>query len=130
MDLRYRGLVSRVIRSGAKIATTVIKHRGVDVQVELNRTTRHNMGAALLHSTGSAMFNAELRMFAKQRGFILNQYGLTNKLSNKVVSRTEEAIFKALGLDFIPPEDRNDGFWLIVDEYKNGGYSDKLWPEF
>lgn len=68
-------------------------------------------GAAILFATGSADFNVGMRGWLKARGFKLNRYGLykvtdENPAGIVVAQRSEEDIFQALGLTFVPPPDR------------------------
>lgn len=64
-------------------------------------------GAGLLFLTGPANFNISLRRAAKIQGLKLNRYGLW-KGDVCIASKTEEDIFKAIGMDYIAPEDRGD----------------------
>jgi DNA polymerase (family X) len=73
------------------------------LQVDLRLVPKDSFGAALLYFTGSKDHNIELRKLAIERGWSLNEYGLTH--GEKVVaSRTEEEIYRALDLAWIPPE--------------------------
>jgi DNA polymerase (family X) len=81
-----------------------------NLKVELYQADARNWGAMLLHLTGSGLFNIKMRVFAKAHGFKLNQYGLwgydaTNHWEN-LAAKTEKAIFKRLGLRYVPPEHR------------------------
>ena len=60
-------------------------------------------GAALCYFTGSKSHNIELRKIAIRRGLKLNEYGLF-KGARRVAGKTEEEIYKALGLSYIEPE--------------------------
>lgn len=62
----------------------------------------------LLHFTGSKEHNVVLRQRAKERGLKLNEYGLFHDDETLVECDSEEAIYKALDLPFIPPELRED----------------------
>ena len=76
-------------------------HEGL--QVDLRLVPEKSFGAALLYFTGSKEHNIELRKRAIERGWSLNEYGLTHG-ERVVASRTEEDIYRALGLAWIPPE--------------------------
>jgi DNA polymerase (family 10) len=70
---------------------------------DLRLVPPESWGAALLYFTGSKEHNIELRRIAIEKGWSLNEYGLTQ--GEKVVAaRTEEEVYRALGLDWIPPE--------------------------
>jgi DNA polymerase (family 10) len=58
---------------------------------------------AVAYLTGSKAHNIRLRQRALDRGWSLNEYGLSD-----VKCKTEEDIYKALGFDFVPPELRED----------------------
>jgi len=73
---------------------------------------RSYAGAMMLHATGSGEFNKLLRWYAKRQGYKLNQYGLFELAGKEVIRKSEEGIFDALGLDFIPPE------WRTYDNLK------------
>jgi DNA polymerase (family 10) len=64
-------------------------------------------GAALNYFTGSKDHNIALREIAVKKGLKLNEYGLW-KDKKRIAGRTEEEIYKALGLSFVPPEMREN----------------------
>jgi DNA polymerase (family 10) len=99
-------LTDRVIGRGAA-KTSVVTRRGT--QVDLRVVAAHQLGAALLYFTGSKGHNIKLRMRALARGWTLNEYALSEIDGGRVVaSETEEQIYGALGLPFIPPVLRED----------------------
>jgi DNA polymerase (family 10) len=99
-------LTDRVIGRGAS-KTSVVTRRGT--QVDLRVVAAHQIGAALLYFTGSKGHNIKLRMRALARGWTLNEYALSEIEGGRVVaSETEEQIYAALGLPFIPPVLRED----------------------
>jgi len=75
------------------------------LQVDLRIVPEESYGAALLYFTGSKAHNIALRKLAIDRGWSLNEYGLTEG-ERVVASRTEADIYRALGLAWIPPEMR------------------------
>ena len=63
--------------------------------------------SAILHLTGSKMFNIQCRKIARTLGFRLSQYGLLNDSGEKV-AKTELEILEVLGmLDFHNPVTRS-----------------------
>jgi DNA polymerase (family X) len=67
-------------------------------------------GSALLHFTGSKEHNVRLRQMAIAMGCSLSEYGLVRERDNKrLAGATEEEVYAALGLPWIPPEIREDG---------------------
>lgn len=99
-------LVERVLVQG-DAKTSVVTHRGTQVDVRV--VAAHQLGAALLYFTGSKGHNIKLRQRALARGLTLNEYALAAIDGGRVVAgETEEQIYAALGLPFIPPVLRED----------------------
>lgn len=73
------------------------------LQVDLRIVPAASFGAALLYFTGSKAHNIELRKLAIEKGWSLNEYGLT-KGEKVLAGRTEEDVYAKLGLAWIPPE--------------------------
>lgn len=69
-------------------------------------------GAALLYFTGSKDHNVRVRQLGIKKGFTLNEYGLhkgTAENKGKLeASKTEEEIYRAIGLTYVEPEMRED----------------------
>ena len=79
------------------------------MQVDIRILPPASFGAALLYFTGSKSHNVSLRQRALKMGFTLNEYGLSELDTEKIVaSETEEDIYKKLGLAWIPPEMREN----------------------
>jgi DNA polymerase (family X) len=86
-----------------------IKYGLEGLQVDLRALATESYGAALLYFTGSKEHNIVLRSRAQKMGLTLNEYSLARLDDNTpVVSATEEEIYGALGLDWIPPELREN----------------------
>lgn len=99
-------VVDRVLGRGAA-KTSIVTRRGI--QVDLRVVAEDQLGAALLYFTGSKGHNIKLRQRALSRGLTLNEYALSEIEGGKVVaSATEEQIYAALGLPWIPPVLRED----------------------
>jgi DNA polymerase (family 10) len=99
-------LVAQVVGQG-DTKTSVVTQRGT--QIDLRVVAPHQLGAARLYFTGSKGHNIKLRQRALARGWVLNEYSLAEIDGGKVIaSETEEQIYKALGLAFIPPVLRED----------------------
>lgn len=78
-------------------------------QADLRLVAPENRGAALQYFTGSKPHNIALRDRAIARGWKLNEYGLfDNATELPVAGETEEGIYEALGLAFVPPELREN----------------------
>ena len=99
-------LVDRVLGRGES-KTSVVTRRGT--QIDLRVVAQGQLGAALLYFTGSKGHNIKLRQRALARGLTLNEYALSEIDGGRVVAcETEEQIYKALDLPFIPPVLRED----------------------
>ena len=79
------------------------------LQVDLRPFAPESLGAALQYFTGSRDHNVRLRERAVRRGLKLNEYGVFRADSGeRLAGGTEEEVYAALGLGFIPPELRED----------------------
>jgi DNA polymerase (family 10) len=79
------------------------------LQVDLRALASESYGAAVLYFTGSKDHNIVLRSRAQKMGLTLNEYTLARLEDNApVAAATEEEIYKILGLDWIPPELREN----------------------
>ncbi|MFP3985274.1 MAG: DNA polymerase/3'-5' exonuclease PolX, partial [Candidatus Bathyarchaeia archaeon] len=77
------------------------------MQVDLRIVAEKSYGSALLYFTGCKDHNIKLRKVAINKGYKLNEYGLF-KREEQIRGKIEEEIFKELGMDFIPPELREN----------------------
>ncbi len=77
------------------------------LQVDLEILDAESWGAGLQYFTGSKDHNVHLRGMAVDRGLKLNEYGLLRG-AEKLAGATEEGVYQALGLPWIPPELRED----------------------
>jgi DNA polymerase (family X) len=79
------------------------------LQVDLRPFAPESLGAALQYFTGSRDHNVRLRERAVRRGLKLNEYGVFRAdTGERLAGGTEEEVYGALGLGFIPPELRED----------------------
>ena len=77
------------------------------IQVDLRVVDPDCFGAALCYFTGSKAHNIRIRELAVKKGFKINEYGIFQG-SARVGGKSEEEVYEALGLSFIPPELRED----------------------
>jgi DNA polymerase (family 10) len=99
-------LVSDVLARG-DTKTSVLTQGGLQIDLRVVALAEH--GAAILYFTGSKSHNIKLRQRALARGLTLNEYGLSNIESGAIVAAaTEEEIYAALDLAWIPPPMRED----------------------
>lgn len=101
----YR-LVERVLARG-ETKSSVLLWGGF--QADLRLVPRESVGAALQYFTGSKAHNIVLRDRAMQRGMKLNEYGLfRSEDDSRIAGETEEGVYEALGLAWVPPELREN----------------------
>ena len=93
--------VIRVLGLGDTKASVLLTS-GLQADLRLVETT--SKGAALQYFTGSKSHNIALRDRALSRGMRLNEYGLFLLDGTRLAGDTEEGIYEALGLEYVPPE--------------------------
>lgn len=77
------------------------------LDVDLRVVPENSYGAALNYFTGSKDHNVALREIAIKKGYKLNEYGLF-KGNKQIAGATEEDLYRALGMDYIEPEMREN----------------------
>jgi DNA polymerase (family 10) len=98
--------VEEVLLSGAT-KTSVRTSEGI--QVDLRIVEAESYGAALMYFTGSKEHNVALRGRANDMGCKLSEYGLFEEDTDKLIAgKTEQDVYHALKLAWIPPELRED----------------------
>ncbi len=95
--------VEEVLAQGEKKSSVIAS----GVQVDLRVFDRECYGAALLYFTGSKEHNIRVRQVCMEKGLKLNEYGLFRD-EKRVAGLTEEEIYSYLGMQWIPPEIRED----------------------
>jgi DNA polymerase (family X) len=99
--------INQEIAAGPTKGSAIIHTQDVDVHIDVRVVPNESFGAALQYFTGSKEHNVRLREIAVKAGLKLNEYGLF-KGDKIVAGRTEEEIYKKLGLDYIEPVLRED----------------------
>jgi DNA polymerase (family 10) len=99
-------LIDKLLAKGQNKVSFTLRN---NLQVDVRLLPRASYGAALQYFTGSKMHNVALRQRAIKRGLTLNEYALLRVEDNTIVAAaTEEAIYRALEMDYIPPELREN----------------------
>ena len=98
-------------KQGEKLATLYVpfasKQGQGHLQVDLYRASKRTWGVLLLIRTGSAEHNIYLCNLAIRKGYRLAySKGLLTEKGEVIASKTERDVFQALGLEFIPPQNR------------------------
>ena len=98
--------VERIVSHGATKSTVYLKRH---LQVDCRIVPPEAYGAALQYFTGSKDHNVKLRTIGVKMGYKLNEYGLFRREGDALVaSETEEEIYRALGMDWVAPEIREN----------------------
>ena len=80
------------------------------IQTDLRVVEPESFGAALQYFTGSKQHNIRVRELAQRRGLKVSEYGVFEEQANRrLAGKTEEEVYAAVGLPWIPPELREDG---------------------
>ena len=102
--VQYPG-VERVLGHGGGKASVLLRD---GFQADLRIVKPDQRGAAMQYFTGSKAHNIVLRDRALERGWKLNEYGLFDQNERVLAGATEEGIYKALGMSYVPPELREN----------------------
>jgi DNA polymerase (family 10) len=100
-------LVKQVLGAGDTRSSIITV---ADVQIDLRVVAPDNIGAAMQYFTGSKEHNVKLRAMAIRRGLKINEYGVFFEGQAglpgdpSLGGRTEDEVYAALGLPWIPPE--------------------------
>ena len=105
--------VSRIIDQGENKASVVLKS---GIRADLLVGDPSSYGALLQHFTGSKSHNIKLRTLAGEKGLSLSEYGIrkvdsghiTGDRGETIPTRTEDELYKMLGMDTPDPEIRED----------------------
>ncbi len=96
--------VDEVLLAGASRATVFLK---TGLQVDLKIVEPESWGSGLQYFTGSKDHSIHLRTLALDQGLKINEYGVW-KGAERIAGRSEEEVYAALGLPWIPPPLRED----------------------
>jgi DNA polymerase (family 10) len=101
--------VTQLLNRGETLCSVMlgVGRRGAQVRGDLRVVADHQFAHALHHFTGSMAHNVHLRTKWKEKGYKINEYGLTGPIG-PIHCKTEADFFTALGLDYVPPELRED----------------------
>lgn len=104
LALKRYGELRKLTAAGATKASGILRS---GLQVDVRVLEPQSFGAALHYFTGSRDHNIHIRRRAQERGYKLNEYGLFRG-NHRIAGATEEDLFSALALPWIPPELRED----------------------
>ena len=99
-------LIDKLLAKGQNKVSFTLRN---NLQVDVRLLPRSSYGAALQYFTGSKHHNVALRQRALKRGLTLSEYALLRLEDNTIVAAaTEQDIYSALDLEYIPPELREN----------------------
>lgn len=103
--VKYPEVKDVLARGDTKSAVILRNNLQVDVRV----LDEDSFGSALQYFTGSKAHNIAIRDRAKRMGLKISEYGVFDEKTDKrLAGRTEEEVYKAVGLPYIPPELREN----------------------
>ena len=107
-----------VVVSKGDTRSSVVLKEGLNCDIRIVESKSY--GSALDYFTGSKEHNVKLRGIAIKKGLKLSEYGIFNAKTNRYVcGKTEDEVYKKLGLKYIEPEMREDtGEIELVQEGK------------
>ena len=110
--------VKEIIGRGSSKAFVKLNN-GIDA--DLLVVPEESFGAAMQYFTGSKEHGVAMRKIAISEGLRLNEWGVFDKQNHRVAGATEEEVYRILGLEWIPPEMReNRGEIKIAKIEKKG----------
>jgi DNA polymerase (family X) len=106
--------VVEIKRIGKRIVSAIISNKYVNfkISVDLFFVLVKELPFAMIHYTGNKNFNIKMRLYAKKKGWLLNQYGIFERdeetdARNSENIRTEKDIFTFIEMDYVVAKDRN-----------------------
>ena len=116
--------VDEVIGKGPS-KTFVKLNNGMDA--DLLVVPKESFGSALQYFTGSKEHGVALRKIAISKGLHLNEWGICDSNNNKMVAGSkEEDVYNILGLEWIPPEMRENNGEIELAKKEKTGDSNKM----
>jgi DNA polymerase (family 10) len=98
--------VREVLAKGPTKASVILPG---GLQADLRMVEHDSFGSLLQYFTGSKQHNVTLRTREQKKGLKLSEYGITDTSTDKLEKfATEEKFYRRLGLQYIPPEIRED----------------------
>lgn len=90
------------------------------IQADLLVVPEDSFGAALQYFTGSKEHGVAVRKVALSRGLKLNEWGVFDDKNQRVGGQTEEEVYRVLGMEWIPPEIRENRGEIELSFNKEG----------
>jgi len=97
--------ILKVLSSGESKASVILP---TGIRAQLWIYPIREFGSALQYTTGSQAHNVRLRELAQKQGLSLSEHGYKREDGSILSCASEEEVYRAVGLDWIPPELRED----------------------
>ncbi len=97
--------VAEVLAHGETKTSVVLKN---GIQSDLRVVPRASFGAAMQYFTGSKDHNVAMRTLAVKKKLKVSEYGVFDKEDKSIAGETEEGVYEAIGLRWMPPEIREN----------------------
>jgi DNA polymerase (family 10) len=95
------------VQSSAAAGVRAVTHNGLSIDLRI--VTPSAFGNLLQHLTGSKRHNESLRTSAVKRGLHVSEYGIADDSTGTThACATEEEVYELLGMEWVPPELRED----------------------
>ncbi|SFN24052.1 DNA polymerase (family 10) [Nitrosospira briensis] len=106
--------VAEILAAGGTRASVILT---CGLQVDLRVVAEESYGAALHYFTGSKSHNIAVRYIAQKRGLKINEYGVYRD-GARIAGESEESVYRAVGLSYIPPELRENRGEIVLARAK------------
>ncbi|MFD2046267.1 DNA polymerase/3'-5' exonuclease PolX [Ornithinibacillus salinisoli] len=105
--LQINDLKDVIAKGDTKVSVTL--EDVYDINIDFRLVTEKEFVTTLHHFTGSKDHNVAMRQLAKSRGEKINEYGIEIEETDELITfQTEAEFFNHFGLNFIPPEVREN----------------------
>ncbi len=109
-------MVKEVVAHGETKVTVIVEGKW-DLSVDFRLVEPHEFMTTLHHFTGSKDHNVEMRRLAKQKGLKISEYGIEDEETGEIHTfDSEEGFFKFLDVPYLPPEVRETGEEVAVQQ--------------
>jgi DNA polymerase (family 10) len=100
--------VAEVLGKGDTKSSVQLKEAAGGMQADLRVIPPESWGAALQYFTGSKDHNVAMRTIAVKKKLKVSEYGVFDESGKSIAGKTEEDVYKAIGLAWMPPELREN----------------------
>jgi DNA polymerase (family 10) len=100
--------VIQILAKGPTKSAVILRHGQHTIQSDVRVVEDKSFGAALQYFTGNKEHNIVMRRIAIKKGCKLSEYGIFDRNGKMIAGDSEEGVYKALGVPWIPPELREN----------------------